>query len=251
MRWVFWDIGDTLLNEDLLRFAIWKRLHQALHDAGSPVTLASLMDTRERLAAQGDSSPHYTIALEQLSVERYDVWQSSLAQFVPGDGQQLIHPIDGIIDVLRGFSDTAHLGIIADQPPSVRNTLDRHGMIDMFRVVVLSATVGYNKPDVSIYTEALLQADCEAEDAVMVGNRYDMDIAPANRLGMGTVFCYLSPDNKGRQPESDEEAAYHASLDRVPNWPTEPDSSIPTQQANAVTEDVAELSTAIKHVLGR
>jgi FMN phosphatase YigB (HAD superfamily) len=251
MRWVFWDIGDTLLNEDPLRFAIWKRLHQALHDAGSPVTFASLMDTRERLAAHGDSSPHYTIARKQLSVENYDVWRSSLAQFVPGDGQQLIHPIEGIIGVLRSLSDTAHLGIIADQPPSVRDTLDRHGMLDMFGVVVLSATVGYNKPDVSIYTEALSQAGCDADDAVMVGNRYDMDIAPANRLGMGTVFCYLSPDNKGRQPESDEEAAYHMSLGRVPNWPTEPDPGIPTQQPDAVAGNVAELSTAIKYALGR
>ena len=39
-----------------------------------------------------------------------------------------------------------------------------------------------------IFEIALSKADCKAEEAVMVGDRLDNDIVPANKIGMKTVW---------------------------------------------------------------
>ena len=55
-------------------------------------------------------------------------------------------------------------------------------------MVVASAEEGISKPDLRIFQIALDRADCEAEATVMVGDRIDNDILPANNLGMMTVW---------------------------------------------------------------
>ena len=54
-------------------------------------------------------------------------------------------------------------------------------------MIAASAELGISKPDPVIFQWSLEQADCIAQNAVMVGDRLDNDMAPANRLGIHTV----------------------------------------------------------------
>ena len=49
------------------------------------------------------------------------------------------------------------------------------------------AEEGVSKPDRRIFDIALSRAGCKPENAVMIGDRLDNDIAPAKKLGMKTV----------------------------------------------------------------
>ena len=73
--------------------------------------------------------------------------------------------------------------------------------------IAASAELGIAKPDAAIFQWALKQAGCAARNAVMIGDRMDNDIAPANRLGMRTVRllrglgAYHQPQSADEQPE--------------------------------------------------
>ena len=100
----------------------------------------------------------------------------------------------------RGY----RLGIIANQNPGAEQRLARWGLLRFFDVIAASAETGFAKPDPAIFQWALAQAGCLAPNAVMVGDRLDNDIAPANRLGMHTVRL-LRGLGAYREPQSGDE----------------------------------------------
>ena len=51
-----------------------------------------------------------------------------------------------------------------------------------------SAEEGVAKPEKEIFLRALSRAECLPENAVMIGDRIDNDIEPANKLGMKTIW---------------------------------------------------------------
>jgi FMN phosphatase YigB (HAD superfamily) len=75
-----------------------------------------------------------------------------------------------------------------------------------FKVNVISSEVKMKKPDLKIFLLALDQAACKPADCVMVGDRLDTDIYPANKLGMKTIrttnslFRIQTPLNDLEQP---------------------------------------------------
>ena len=54
--------------------------------------------------------------------------------------------------------------------------------------MVASAEEGVAKPDRRIFEIALTRANCKPDRAVMVGDRMDNDIIPAQKLGMHTIW---------------------------------------------------------------
>lgn len=80
------------------------------------------------------------------------------------------------------------IGIIANQSLGSKERLETFGILKYIDVVVASAEEGVAKPDKRIFEIALQQAGCKLEEAVMVGDRLDNDIVPANEIGMYTIW---------------------------------------------------------------
>jgi len=240
IRWVFWDLGDTLVNEDRLRCAIWQDLQNTLRAAGSERSFGELLRLREHLAAAGDTSPHYTLARRGLTDEQFEAWLSRTSEFVSGTGQTLINPVPGSQEALIALSGRVSNGIIADQPVAVLDTLTRLGMRGLFQFEGLNCFAGRSKPDPEFFLWALQHADCAPGDAVMVGNRFDQDAEPALGVGMHAILCYLSPWEKGWTPTTDAENTYLSSLARVPNW------AMPESTAGAKV--CANMSEVLRHL---
>jgi HAD superfamily hydrolase (TIGR01662 family) len=61
------------------------------------------------------------------------------------------------------------------------------GVAHLIDAVVTSLEVGYRKPHVAMFKAALREADCEADECVMVGDSEVKDIEPALALGMRAI----------------------------------------------------------------
>jgi putative hydrolase of the HAD superfamily len=79
------------------------------------------------------------------------------------------------------------MGLIANQSEDISVILKKSGLDQLFRVIVISSSVGLSKPDHRIFQLALDRATRIAEDCVMVGDRLDTDICPAKTIGMRTI----------------------------------------------------------------
>lgn len=164
-KWIFFDIGSTLVDEGI---AYQNRIKKTI--AGSNVTYNEFMD---RLAQSvGDfKSVCTSFGLKPAP------WNSD---------DEVVYP--EAENCLRVLSKRYNIGVIANQNPGSKERLEKIGLLKYIDLVIASAEEGVAKPDLRIFQIALERADCKPEEAVMVGDRIDNDIIPANKIGMKTVW---------------------------------------------------------------
>ena len=90
--------------------------------------------------------------------------------------------------ILEILSKKYKLGVIANQSLGTKERLDNWNIGKYFDVVVASAEAGCEKPELKIFNLALEQAGCKPNEAIMIGDRLDNDIVPANEIGMYTIW---------------------------------------------------------------
>jgi FMN phosphatase YigB (HAD superfamily) len=118
------------------------------------------------------------------------------------------------------------------------------GIAHHFDILALNSVVGFQKPDARLYEWAIDQAGCRPHDAIMVGNRLDMDIVPAENLGMRTILLQWPAEAKGWEPADEEARLYVQSLCRTPNWPSVGRAG----GADRAVHDAVGLMTAIREL---
>jgi putative hydrolase of the HAD superfamily len=83
----------------------------------------------------------------------------------------------------------------------VLNDLDKN-----FKIVCLAEDIGAKKPNHEIFQKAILDSNSNINCCIMVGDRLDIDILPANELGMKTIrtldslYKIQEPVNKKETP---------------------------------------------------
>ena len=114
-------------------------------------------------------------------------------------------------ECLRNLSKKYKIGIIANQVFGSEERLEKIGLLKYINLVVASAEEGVVKPDLRIFEIALSKADCKAVESVMVGDRLDNDIVPANKIGMKTVWIRQGFGGLAMPVSDDERADYTIS----------------------------------------
>jgi FMN phosphatase YigB (HAD superfamily) len=66
--------------------------------------------------------------------------------------------------------------------------LTRDGIAEFFTVVARPDEVGAEKPDPKIFRWAMAKAGVSPDNTVLVANRLDTDIRPAQRIGIRTIW---------------------------------------------------------------
>ncbi len=79
-----------------------------------------------------------------------------------------------------------------DYAPTARGILEAAGVAGLFETVVVSDEVGWRKPAAPIFRETLARLALAPEDALFVGDRADIDVLGAQRLGM--PVAWLNPE---------------------------------------------------------
>lgn len=186
IQWIFFDLGSTLIDETK---ADRHRIRDMI--SGTDVSEEAYCAKRLEVIRKGIGGDQGAIAFFGLTKTP---WHSEDEK-----------PYEDAVPVLAELKRRGmKLGIIANQPFGTAERLENWGLLDFFEVIASSAELGVSKPDPSIFQWAMKQANCPAEKAVMVGDRLDNDIAPANRLGMHSVRL-LRGLGAYHEPQSEEE----------------------------------------------
>lgn len=101
--------------------------------------------------------------------------------------------------MLRGLKRRYKLALVTNFPdiPTARRVFETLGLHEFFDSIVVSAEVGYRKPNPIIFQRALEELGVKPFEAVMVGDTLEADIYGAARMGMKTIFI----DPEGRRVE--------------------------------------------------
>lgn len=170
IKWLFFDLGGVLLDER----ACWEdRIHRTCEKHGiSADVLRGEMEKASR------SNLHeYKGALDALGISFGEKWNS-----------EFIAPYPEAAKVLAELKAGYRLGVIANQPLNTRKRMEEWGLAEYFDLMLISAEVGFSKPDPILFREALYKAQVTADKCVMIGDKLTNDIAPAKALGFKTVW---------------------------------------------------------------
>jgi putative hydrolase of the HAD superfamily len=82
------------------------------------------------------------------------------------------------------------LGLVSNftYAPLIYGALRKTGLNGFFDAVLVSADVGWRKPHVRIFEEALKRLGVKAEEAVYVGDSPEEDVKGAKQLGIRTIY---------------------------------------------------------------
>jgi len=89
---------------------------------------------------------------------------------------------------LKRLSATHRLLVGANQPSLMLGYLEAGGMAQYFHHIYLSESIGYAKPDPQFFLHILGQEGLNPTEVAMVGDELINDIAPANMLGMRSIW---------------------------------------------------------------
>lgn len=104
-----------------------------------------------------------------------------------------------MLDALRG---RYQLALVTNGAPDVqREKLEGSGLGSRFAAVVISCEVGIGKPEPGIFSAAVEGIGVAANDAVMVGDSAERDVAGARAAGLRTVW--LDREDAGARSNAD------------------------------------------------
>ena len=169
IKWLFFDIGSTLVDESL----VYEYIFGGIADASGKST-EYIYDKAMEFYMQNKKGDKEVAAM--LGVKA-PAWDTKLERLYP-DAEE----------VLINLHEKYKIGVIANQMYGTEERLEAFGIRRFIDVVVASAEEGVEKPDRRIFEIAFERAGCSPEEAVMIGDRIDNDIVPAKKLGMKTVW---------------------------------------------------------------
>lgn len=169
MKWIFFDVGSTLVDEHAVYELIFRDIATATGLEYSYIYQSALEYYRNNQIGDKELCKKYGLPKRK--------WNAAYEKIYPDT-----------IECLKMLQNEYHLGIIANQSPGLENRLRTWRIQKYFECIVSSAEVGVAKPDPLIFETALSRAKCKPNEAVMVGDRIDNDIIPAKQIGMKTVW---------------------------------------------------------------
>ena len=209
---IFFDLGQTLINEWGFIEYFDQRFFEILNGFGARISFTDYRTIRDNvirnrkighgsvreliievcklLCQQG----YGKIIVKRLEPEVKEARRNFFCLF--GDAEQTLSSLFMLYD----------LGIIANQSMDILKILEDSKIERFFKVIVLSSEVKIRKPDLEIFRLAMNLVKTGPENCIMVGDRLDTDISPANKLGMKTIrttnslFKLQEPMNEFEKP---------------------------------------------------
>ena len=194
MPFVFFDLGQTLIDErDFIEYFDGKFL-EILNGFGAKIdkrNYITLRDNiiRDRLIGDGGVNELVGQFCKLVCPRGYsETIMNRLSLEIPLARKKYFHFHADTEATLAELSELGcQLGIIANQSQDVIELLGRSNLQRFFSVVIISSVANLRKPDPEIFMMALRQSGRLARECIMVGDRLDTDICPANNAGMKTI----------------------------------------------------------------
>lgn len=223
IKYIFFDLGDTLVDTSVSRRASYFRLDSVLPDK---LVTDELVSKWERESCKifdyyYKKGEFYTIkSLQVMSLKNVlleygiNLTDRKLVDIVSECWRYLINNCPVYEDVIPTLSrlvqDGYELGLITDgDEENVVGILKKHNLGNMFKTKIISSVVKRYKPDILLFERALEKAQCVPEEAIYVGDSVK-DIYGAKKLGMITIII-----DRNRKREKTEEIQSDFSIDSL------------------------------------
>jgi FMN phosphatase YigB (HAD superfamily) len=213
IRWLFFDVGSVLMDETLGDEQTRKQIVRLLALRGFRVPLGSVRNAWDAAVAS------YEPRLVEGALRRLVDERTALA--VRQELRSLSRPTPPYAEAkptMETFAKRFGVGVIANQPATVREWAEIAGFGEAVHLWCLSGETGLRKPDRAIFQYALERAACDPKEAAMIGDRLDYDIAPAKQVGMLAIRIRRGPfsmqEPRGREDTPDLTVATLTTLCR-------------------------------------
>ncbi len=230
---LFFDIGDTLIDESPYARFIHQSLHRLFAARGMEATIDEFLSHWDAMVARKGWRGFFTMLKDLAEIGGYDVFFAmelfqEYALHVAPRAPELFQPFPDAHATLEALSSLAHasdrlrLGILANQPLWIRQRLEDWSLLRFFELpaVIISDEVGVSKPQPEIFQFALYRAGVKPEEAVMIGNEFRNDIAPAKALGWRTIWLRRpNPYQRTQPPEPDDISAADVCIAQLSDVP--------------------------------
>ncbi|GIW04389.1 MAG: hydrolase [Thermomicrobiales bacterium] len=190
---VLFDLDDTLCDyasarAKRLRIAFTEALATRPEGAAS-IDLDSLI--AESIAIQPHGSDHFESLLGRAGItdpaviERVSTWYRTNRFY----GLKLFDDALDTIHAIRQALPHRRIGIVTNGPADVqRDKIALLNLTPAVDFVLISEEIGIAKPDPAIFAEALRRANVTPDEAIMVGDSPEFDIAGASAAGIRAIW---------------------------------------------------------------
>ena len=222
---VLFDLFDTLVHFDSERLPVVEvsgrtvrssagRLHPILCGQAPTVTLEACYDAlraswqeAERLRAvdhrEVTAPQRMSDMLRRLALDAAGCPSGFVESLIDAHRAALSEAVDfpahyGVL--LRALRGRYKLAVVSnfDYTPTAVGMLRVAGVADLFDTIVVSDEIGWRKPRREIFEEALTRVGVAPANALFVGDRADIDVVGAQRMGMPVAWV-----NRERKPLPD------------------------------------------------
>ena len=202
---VLLDLDDTILDDTGGVVASWREacvVHRSAMNGLDPNVAFEAID-RIREWYWSDPERHRIGRLE-LAWARGEVVRLALADIGVDDPDlarrigdtyhalrdQWIKPFDDSVATVRWLREQGcRLALLTNGGSrGQRNKIDRFRLAPLFDAILIEGEVGYGKPDPRIYRQALETLDVSADQAWMVGDNLEWDVAGPQREGIAGIW---------------------------------------------------------------
>lgn len=216
---IFFDLDDTLLDDTASSERSAEIVAGELaSDRGVPAPqlaqayLTAAIDFWETLEPGGAKPPAGEI--------RPSIWRKALASKGINDGDlayRLAHRYDQLrlervelfpetLPILRKLHGRYKLAIITNGfAETHEEKIARLELGRFFDAIILAGELALVKPDPSVFRHAMRELETTRQQSIMVGDRYERDIAGAHAAGMRAVWVNVRNEivpAGGREPEA-------------------------------------------------
>lgn len=200
---IFFDAAGTLFHVNGSVGAIYARL---AHEHGNDVTVQDLEAGFRRCFASAPAMAFPNAAAEHIPQLEKQWWHDLVHRvFAPlGPFPRFTAYFDALYDFFaqsdawRLYPETTetlttlqrrgfHLGVISNFDSRLFGLLDGLGIAPFFDPIVISTQAGAAKPEVEIFQQALAVHHLTPNQALHIGDSYDMDIVGAKAAGLTPV----------------------------------------------------------------
>lgn len=130
--------------------------------------------------------------------------------------QQYVTPQVGAAELVRWLIDHGYRVVVATNPglprAAIINRLEQGGLspdLHPFSLITTLEGMHFGKPQPEYYEEILIKLDIEASEALMIGDDWENDMAPALAAGLGT---YWLTDQGAASPDRAVQIDGHGSF---------------------------------------
>lgn len=212
---VLLDVGGVLVDETRLYQLMQNQLLELLQNEGISTSLEEVSAISEQAWGRnlGNSVSRAAILWHFVKpdLERFQRLRKALIPL--RDLYDLEKPqlVPGATAVVTSLSLQYKLALAANQPAKIKEFSEFQGILRYFQYALVSEELGLAKPDPLFFQIILDKLGVRPEEAIMVGDRLDNDIAPAKMLGMKTIRVLVWPfvSQQLRSPEEQPDLTIH------------------------------------------